>query len=313
MKKKLSILLICLLTVTAALQAANKTIKGDGKVNTHTISISEYNQIEIAGQMTFEYEQSTAAPFLSITVDDNVFEYIKAEVKGNKLSIGPKSEREDGMGDSYNLQPTVYKVKSNSRELVKLNKAGSGAFLVGSPLKINDLDVSLAGSGSVVFQKEVTGSNLKASVAGSGSLEALDGVHVENSSISLAGSGKVKLTKQISGDNLKLSVAGSGNLDVNNINVKSFNGNMASSGNAKIAGSAIEASYNLAGSGTFKAYDLKADKVKANLTGSGRIEVYASSELNASTMGSGSILYKGSPSKVSENSVGSSSVKATGN
>jgi hypothetical protein len=310
MKTNASIFMICLLTVSAALQASNQTIKGNGNVKTHNITISDYSGLSLVGNMTFEYEQSADAPFLSITVDENIFEYIKAEVKDGILNIGSKSERENGSDNSYNLQPTVYKIKSNSQALKKLNMAGSCNFIVTSPLKIDALNISQAGSGSVELKKDISGAELATNLAGSGEFLALGAVQVTEVSVNVAGSGKLNMNKQVAGEKLKLNLAGSGNITISELNVQALNCNVASSGNIKIGGNARKASYSVAGSGNIKAYECKASQVDASLTGSGNIEAYAISDLKASTIGSGSIAYKGNPSNVEKNTMGSSTIKA---
>jgi hypothetical protein len=76
--------------------------------------------MSIAGQMEIVHEQSNAAPYFEITIDENVFPYVNVEVKGSQLIVSPKQ--------NYNLEPTTYKVKTNSKYLKKVNKAGSGSI-----------------------------------------------------------------------------------------------------------------------------------------------------------------------------------------
>lgn len=298
-----------MLALTFGLQAAGKPVKGNGRVETRIIRISDYDEITIAGSMSFEYEQSGAEPFLSITMDENLFDYITAGVEDEKLRIGPKRENEFS-DNSYNLNPTVFRVKSNSRELKKLVKAGSGDFVVKSPLKIGRLNIQSAGSGSVRLRQSVTGDELDMSLSGSGDLETDGPVKVGHMKTSLSGSGDVRLKELISGSELRLSLSGSGKIHAVGIDVAALHCNLASSGGVELEGKAQEASYNLAGSGHIKAYGCRASSVKANLSGSGSIEVDASeAALNVNTVGSGSIFYKGKPLSVKESKMGSGSIR----
>jgi hypothetical protein len=307
MKTRLFILSISLLVMAAGMQASDNTIKGNKNVTTRTISITDYDEISIAGNMTFEYEQSDAAPFLSIMMDENLFEHLKVEVKDRKLSIGPKAK--NPFSNSYNLKPTVFKIKSNSKDLKKLNTAGSGKFTILSPLHTGKLDVSLAGSGAVELKKEVTGDEIKINTAGSGRIETAGAITVKEANINVAGSGDVRLHQSVSGNKLKLSLAGSGKLTADNINAESLQCSVAGSGSVRIEGKVKEANYSVAGSGKIQAFGCKADRVKASRTGSGDIELYAEDELNANTMGSGSISYKGNPGSVRKSPAGSGSIK----
>ncbi|MDR1918749.1 MAG: DUF2807 domain-containing protein [Tannerellaceae bacterium] len=286
MKTKASLFLIGLLALATGLHANDHTIKGNGKVTTRTIQISDYDEISLAGSMDFEYEQSDAAPFLSITVDENIFEYLRAEVKNGELIIGSKQEANRGNG--YSLQPTVFRVKSNSRNFKTLKQAGSGSFVVLSPLRVGALQLHTAGSGNVELKQALTGDELKINLAGSGNVTAKGTVKVKEAHLSLSGSGQVKTS---------------------GIEVESLHCSLSSSGGIRVEGSAQEANYSLAGSGSIKAYDCKATRVKASLTGSGRIETHAVESLSANTMGSGSITYKGSPTSVKENTTGSGSIR----
>ena len=309
MKTKVSVFLICMLALATGLQAAGRTIKGNGKVETRTFNISGYDEISIAGNMHFEYEQSTAEPFLSIMVDENIFEYLEVEVKNAKLTVRTKAENGYIGSSSYNLDPSVFKVKSNSKDLKKINRTGSGDFIVNSPLQIGSLDINTTGSGNLRLTKNVTGNDLKMNAAGSGKLETSGLIRVAKVKASLSGSGNIALKEAVSGNELNLSLAGSGNIKAGEVDVETLHCSMAGSGNIQVEGQAKEAKYSIAGSGSIKAYDCKASTVKASISGSGRMEVYASDALDAGTAGSGRILYKGNPPSVKKATTGSSSIR----
>lgn len=303
--KTRAFLFTILLLITTTIVFANETIRGNKNIVTKTVSISDYNEISMAGQMEFVYEQSNAAPYFEITIDENVFPYVNIEVKGKHLIVGPKQENNR---NSYNLQPTVYKIKTNSKELKEVNKAGSGKFLVTSPLQTKALNISSAGSGSIVFSKNITCDDIKISMAGSGSILSQAPLALNQAEINMAGSGSVKLQDRLTAKDLKLSMAGSGHLAANNIAVTTASCNLSSSGEINVSGEAKNMSYSLAGSGKIKAYDCIANDVKSSISGSGKIELYAKDQLNASIMGSGNIFHKGTASVQSSKS-GSGSVK----
>jgi hypothetical protein len=284
MKAKIYVLLIALLSLSSCAQAIYRDVKGNGNVITRTITIDNYDEINVAGPMEFAYEQSEAAPFLSITLDENLLDYIKAEVKNGKLNIGPKYENEQ----SYNLRATTFKVKSNSRGLSKLKVAGSGTFNINSALSFDKLAINAAGSGKLNLRHALKGNSLELSKAGSGNIETTEGIEAEA---------------------LKLNVAGSGAITAKGINAQTLQSNVSGSGRLQIEGKAEDAKYNLAGSGRITAGDCQASRVSANVSGSGRIEVYAGEALNAQVAGSGRITYSGNPSTLKENKSGSGSIR----
>ncbi len=307
MKTKTFVVILFLITSLSTAFAYN-TIEGNRNIVTQSISITDYDEVSMAGSMEFVYEQSGAEPYLEITVDENILPYLQAEVKGRKLIVGVKTDENGGRRNSYNIQPTVYKIKSNSRELKKVNSAGSGKFIVTSSLSGNDLEVSKAGSGSIIFNEAVKATNIKLNLAGSGKIKADDDITSDQINVSLAGSGTIELKQNIKGDDLKLSVAGSGKMLVHNIDARKADCSLSSSGEMKVNGKTEEVTYSVAGSGRIKAFDCSAKEVKSSLSGSGRIELSAAEQLEASIVGSGNISYKGNPSIV-KSTMGSGSVK----
>ncbi len=83
---------------------------------------------------------------------------------------------------------------------------------------------------------------------------------------------------------------------------------IAGSGDVYIVGKANYMKCSIAGSGSVKAYELKAKTVKVSIAGSGSIRATVTDEIKASIAGSGSVYYKGDPPKVKSTSTGSSSV-----
>ena len=118
------ILLFSLFVIT--MQAGN--IKGNGKVITKDISISDYDQIVIGGGINcqggttwlnksvnpeFEYEQSSGKATLQITTDENLFPLLTVEVVGSKLTISRKNDKDQ-------LMPTKFAVKGKKYWLLML-------------------------------------------------------------------------------------------------------------------------------------------------------------------------------------------------
>ncbi|MDR2497872.1 MAG: DUF2807 domain-containing protein [Tannerellaceae bacterium] len=222
MNTKKSFLLMASMIVFSSCLINSRTIEGNGKVVTRNIAITDYKELNVGGSVDVEYEESAAAPFLSITLDENLFEYIRAEVEGSELKIGPK--RENGVG--VNIRPTVFKAKTNSRMLEEVSLSGSGninarnisasssfeANLSGSGnmnierINVKDLECSLSGSGNI----RISGSTGKAeyNLSGSGNIKAAD-CQAERAEASLAGSGDIQLHAS---STLEASIVGSGNV-----------------------------------------------------------------------------------------------------
>lgn len=193
----------------------NKKIKGNGEIKTEKRSVSDFDKISIAGNFEVELVKGNEGE-ITITSDENIIEYIKTEVENGKLKIAPK--------DRYNLRPT------------------SGIKMI---VTFEDFEkIALAGSGSVVSDNTIKGSELKLSLAGSGTIDLK--IDNTNTNTSVAGSGKLKLAGNTS--NLKVSVAGSGDLKALELKASIVKVSIAGSGDVKVhAEDEIHAS--IAGSG----------------------------------------------------------------
>ena len=190
MKTKVLLLIASLLTTLTGFAITEKTVDGNGNVITKEISISDYNEISTVGVMEFVYEQSDAAPYLKVTIDENLFPLLKINVEGKELKVGPKRINESSRnGNTYNLNPTTFKVVTNSREIKELNVVSSGDFIIASPINISKLEINMAGSGNIIA-KDIQLDNLSCSLASSGEIEVIG--TVDRASFNVAGSGEIK-------------------------------------------------------------------------------------------------------------------------
>lgn len=207
MKTKVSLLIACLLTTLTGFAFTNEKVEGNGNIITKEISISDYNEISTVGVMEFVYEQSDAAPYLKIMIDENLFPLLKAQVDGKELIIGPKKIKKNSRnGNSYNLQPTKFKVITNSREIKELNVVSSGDFIIASPINIGKLEINMAGSGYI----QIAGKADRAeyNLAASGNIKAYECV-TGKTECNIAGSGNIQTHTR---NQLEANIVGSGNV-----------------------------------------------------------------------------------------------------
>lgn len=267
MKTKCVWLLICLLQVSTGIFAENRNIKGNGHVISKTIPITDYDAISVLGYVEFEYEQSDAAPYLQVELDENLFDYITVQVEGKKLQVGPKiCEGGSSNRNSYNLNPTKFKVKSNSRGLKDLNTVGSGDFSVTAPLKVNKLEINQAGSGSINFRKLLEGTRCDLSLAGSGNI-IISQIKVESLDCSLAGSGDIQIKG--TAERAEYSVAASGEINAFGCEASKVNASVAGSGGIQLnAHEQLDASVVGSGSIRYKGNPV----VSKEIRGSGSIK-----------------------------------------
>jgi putative autotransporter adhesin-like protein len=105
-----------------------------------------------------------------------------------------------------------------------------------------------------------------------------------------------------------LALSGSGTVTADNIRSQSLTVTLTGSGLLRAGGTANRLDVSLGGSGDAQLEQVVARDVHAVLSGSGRIVVYATSKLDASVPGTGTILYSGNPSHVTTNVTGQGAI-----
>ncbi len=161
---------------------------------------------------------------------------------------------------------------------------------------------------------EVTGDRLKISVeeginlSPSRNHDIIITVPFETlSKVSLTGSGDIQGIDRIKSRNFDVRVTGSGDISLDLFS-ETVEGGITGSGDITLKGKTTNFKCSVTGSGDFMAYGLKAENVRAQVSGSGDIELSASNELKARVTGSGDITYNGDPKNQDFKTSGSGSV-----
>ena len=125
--------------------------------------------------------------------------------------------------------------------------------------------------------------------------------------ISIQGSGDVTSEDQLDGDQMDLEIAGSGDLSMI-VNALTVNASITGTGDMEVIGMCQEFTGIIHGSGDIKAGDLQCATAKADVIGSGDINIHVTDALQANVTGSGNIRYKGDPPSVNKNVTGSGEI-----
>lgn len=180
--------------------------------------------------------------------------------------------------------------------------------------KAGKIDIEAESNLMEHIETEVSGSHLKISVKKGVNLQPSRNYPIKLvvpfeklEALALTGSGHIRNSDVIKARDFKVSVTGSGNMNLNLV-TENLEGSLTGSGDVKLRGNTRNLKCTVTGSGDFLAYDLKADKVDANVTGSGDIEITVVNELNARVSGSGDITYRGNPEKQNFRTSGSGKV-----
>jgi predicted small secreted protein len=114
------------------------------------------------------------------------------------------------------------------------------------------------------------------------------------SSIRVDGSGDINSINTIKGDELDLNINGSGGVDVT-AEVNDLRTKINGSGDINISGKVSTHKGQINGSGNFLGSDLLSEETKININGSGDAKINAGSMLDVTIVGSGNVIYEGTP------------------
>ncbi len=239
MKKIITITLA--LTAFATVNAQWKKVKGNGNVVTIERSTADYDEVALAGWFDVELV-SGAEGALKIRGEENLLEYIKTEVKDDKLVIK--------VIKGVNLKPSSW--------------GSDGGILVTVPVETIST-VSLSGSGDIVSKTILKTDNFETKLSGSGdvSLE----VEADNVAASLSGSGDVDLSG--SAGSFTIKVSGSGDVTAYELSANTVEATISGSADVKVT--ANEMLYaRVSGSGDIH-YRGNPKKIDSKASGSGGI------------------------------------------
>ena len=211
----------------------------------------------------------------------SVLDEIETDVDGSRLVIGKEGNWNNwnwGKDDEVTVWITV-------KDIEGLSVAGSGDLIGENKIVAKDLDLAVSGSGNLRIEADASG-DMEADVSGSGDLEVKGKCRNYNSDVS--GSGKVIMAMTVQED-ADFGISGSGKIEA--------------SGTAKTVKTSIS------GSGKVLAANLETNSCNIRISGSGDVQINVKNEIDAVISGSGSVSYRGNPSKVNSHSSGSGSLR----
>jgi len=123
-----------------------------------------------------------------------------------------------------------------------------------------------------------------------------------------SGSGDIEINGIVTGNELALQSEGSGKIRAK-VDVKELESRIAGSGDVEVSGTAEDFSLLILGSGNVRGKELSGEKVKANIAGSGNVDLGTYKEIDVNIAGSGDLSYTGNP-KLSTRVAGSGKVRS---
>lgn len=167
-------------------------VKGSGDIKTETRVVQNFTTIEADG--AFQVNWTTGSPALSITTDDNLMEYIRTNVSGEKLQIEWVKPLKGTRGIKINIA-------SQSLRGVELN--GAVRFAAAN---LSGQDFFLEANGATRVGLDGNTDSIVASLNGASRLDA-ENLRTRRAELSINGAGRAEVSAT---EILNVAVSGAG-------------------------------------------------------------------------------------------------------
>lgn len=199
--KRWRLILLLTMTALAITACAGRIIRGSGDVISETRRVSGFEKIVLHGSGDVIVTQGEGET-LSIETDDNVMEYVEAEVRGSTLELGFKE-------GARLIDPTRLIFHVGVDVLTDLDISGSGD-VEADRIESERLQLEVSGSGDIQIS-DLKADAVHANISGSGEID-LSG-DAPSQEVRISGSGKY-LAGDLCGETVDVVVSGSGDARV---------------------------------------------------------------------------------------------------
>lgn len=152
-------------------------VKGSGNQITESRKVADFTRLDVSGSYNIILKQDSTLS-VKITADDNLMQYLRTDVSGDKLKISVKK--------SICAQKAV-SVVIGVRNLEEIKGAGAIEITSDGKLNLRDLTLSMSGAGKVNLNLNAANLITK----GSGATELTLKGQASSHTVKLSGSGKL--------------------------------------------------------------------------------------------------------------------------
>ncbi|WP_299435822.1 head GIN domain-containing protein [uncultured Maribacter sp.] len=235
--KKIAILSLTVLMCTSCVAQWEKRIKGNGNVTRINRTTSDYDAIAVSGWFDVNIVDGNEGE-ITIKGEENLLEYIKTEVKNNKLVI--KVEK------GINLKPSSWNdgivITVPVKTINAVSLSGSGDIIGKTTINTTNFNTAMSGSGDITL--DINSSTINASMSGSGDIN-LSG-STTNFDATISGSGDIKAFDLIA-DNVNATISGSADIKVTA--KQKLKARVSGSGDINYKGNPVKIDTKVSGSG----------------------------------------------------------------
>ncbi len=198
--KRIRFFFVAIAILTAVVSCSFSTPTMGGPVVKETRDVSGFTAISLSVPANVYVEQGSGFSFV-IEGSQSALKEIETVVEGSAVRIKWRNKFYSWRGSEE------IKIFVTVPTLSALSIAGSGGIYVKAGLTVENLTMSIAGSGDVVIES-IDATGVKCSIAGSGDIK-LNAGKVTTLSASISGSGSIKASN-LEASGVKVGIAGSG-------------------------------------------------------------------------------------------------------
>ena len=220
-KAVISIILVVAL-VTAALFSGCVfgAVTGSGNLVTEEMDFTDFTRVEVSDAFEVEITQSSSYS-VSITADDNLFEFIQVSKSGQTLKIGLKG--------GYGYQSVTVRAKITMPKLHGLGLSGATQGTVAGFSSPDDFELGLSGASSVEIVNMAAG-DIEFEL--SGASQVTGGISAVDAQFDLSGASRVELKG--SANNMLITSSGASHLELADFPVRNLDINLSGASQATV-------------------------------------------------------------------------------
>ena len=166
-----------------------------------TVDVGSFTELSLAIPANLYIKQGSDES-IEIECDEDIFDEIEFDMRGDKLVIKKEGERWNWKNGWRNSEVDIY---VTMKTVEALSVSGSGNMESKGTLNTDDLELAVSGSGDMELQ--ITGDELETRISGSGSIR-LSG-NANEASARISGSGRVK-AEDLTVQTFEARISGSG-------------------------------------------------------------------------------------------------------
>jgi hypothetical protein len=292
MKKQL-LFLVSLMVSLLTSSCAQVLILGNGNVTKKELPLSNFSGIDVSRGFNL-YLSHDDSEKVTIEIDENLHEYVKAEVNSGTLIISAHTRirnitKMNVYVSAKNIENIILKgggnlIGENSTITDKIKIDAGGGGKLDMKLKTQELLLEMNGGGNAILEGEIT-----------------------KNSIHFVGGGDLKLN--VTGTENEINFGGGGKL-VADLNSKALNCTIKGGSNAYLSGNVDNADIQLSGGGDVWATEMQIENAIIQVSGGSDATLKVKNAINGEISGGGNLILHEKPHICEVKKAGGSQIKS---